>query len=207
MIMRNASNDREQWRLAERRKEPRYTLILRVAVLEQQGRSSLCLVKNVSSSGVQIKFYAKPILATDSSIRVADEPAVKGRITWLKDDVAGMSFDDELDPATLLRVQQKLKPNRRRNMPRVSVDALAVVRTGGRTWRAEVCDISSLGARVRTSSALREGDRAVVAFADMPSLNAYVRWSDGGESGLVFETPIPMPIIAHWIEGRLALSV
>jgi hypothetical protein len=156
---------------------------------------------------VQIKFYAKPILATDSSIRVADEPAVKGRITWLKDDVAGMSFDDELDPATLLRVQQKLKPNRRRNMPRVSVDALAVVRTGGRTWRAEVCDISSLGARVRTSSALREGDRAVVAFADMPSLNAYVRWSDGGESGLVFETPIPMPIIAHWIEGRLALSV
>jgi hypothetical protein len=206
MIMRKPSKDSERWRLVERRKEPRYTLILRIAVLEQQGRTSLCLVKNVSSAGVQMKFYARPVLDGHCSVRVADEPAVKGRIMWVRDDVAGVSFDDELDTTTLLRVRQKLRPNRRRTTPRVSVDASAVVRAGGRTWRADVCDISSLGARVRTRSALKEGDRAVIALADMPPLNAYVRWSDGGEAGLIFETPIPMPIIAHWIHGRLALS-
>jgi hypothetical protein len=206
MIMRKLSSEPERWRLAERRKEARYTLILRVAVLEQEGRSALCLVKNVSSAGAQIKFYARPVVDADCSIRVADEPPVKGRIMWLKGEIAGMVFDEELDTATLLRVQQKLRPNRRRTTPRVSVDASAVLRTGGRTCRADVCDISSLGARVRTRSALKEGDRAVVAFADMPPLNAYVRWSDGTESGLIFETPIPMPIIAHWIDGRLALS-
>ena len=91
-------------------------------------------------------------------------------------------------------------------MPRIDVDASATLRSGGRVCRARVCDISSLGARVRTTAPLRAGDRAVLAFADLPSLNAFVRWSDGGEFGLVFEAPIPMQIIAHWIDGRVRLS-
>jgi PilZ domain len=206
MEMRKSHDDREAWRLEERRREARFTLILRVGILEQQGKSSLCLVKNISSSGIQLRFYSRPIADAEASIRVADEPSVRGRIVWIEGDIAGMRFDGELDTATLLRVQQKLRPNRRRSTPRISVDASATLRTGGRTCRATVCDISSLGARIRTRSVLTKGDRAVIAFADLPSLNAFVRWSDGGESGLVFETPIPMQIIAHWIEGRVGLS-
>jgi len=196
----------DHWRLEERRGEVRHTLILRVGVLEQGGKSSLCIVKNISSMGVQFKFYAPPIVGATASIRVADETAVEGHVVWAKDDVAGMNFFEELDSRTLLRVRQKLKSIRRRNMPRIDVDASATLRSGGRVCRARVCDISSLGARVRTTAPLRAGDRAVLAFADLPSLNAFVRWSDGGESGLVFEAPIPMQIIAHWIDGRVRLS-
>ena len=205
--MRKSSKEADAWRLEERRKEARYTLILRVGVLEQDGMSSLCLVKNISSTGVQLKYYVRPIVGAMASMRVADEPPVRGRIIWVKDDVAGMSFFEELDAATLLRVQQKLRPNRRRNMPRVNVQAVATLRSGGRTCRAEVCDISSLGARVRTGRPLKAGDRAIIALADLPSLNGFVRWSDGDESGLVFETPIPMQIIAHWIGGRARVSL
>jgi len=50
-----SSRKREEWWLDERRKDARFTLILRVGVLEQRGKSALCLVKNISSSGVQIK--------------------------------------------------------------------------------------------------------------------------------------------------------
>ena len=204
--MRKSGKDRDAWRLEERRKEGRFNFVLRVGILEQQGKSSLCLVKNMSSSGIQFKFYSRPIPEVHASIRIADEPPVEGRIVWIEAEVAGMRFDGELDTATLLRVQQKLRPSRRRSTPRVSVDASATLRTGGRICRATVCDISSLGARIRTRSALTEGDRAIISFADLPSLKAFVRWSDGEESGLVFETPIPMQIIAHWIEGRVGLS-
>jgi hypothetical protein len=135
-------------------------------------------------------------------LRVADEPPVKGKIVWIEEDSAGVSFHQELDAPTLLRVRQKLRPNRRRAIPRMSVEASALLRTGGRTFRGVVCDISSLGARVRIDSRLAEGDRAVIEFTDLPPINAYVRWSDSEETGLIFETAIPMQIIAHWIEGR-----
>ena len=190
-----------------RRKEARFTLILRVGMLEQRGKSLLCLVKNISPTGVQVKFYARPIIGAEASIQIADEPPVPGQVVWIKGDVAGISFQEQLDASTLLRVRQKLKPNRRRTMPRVTIEASATLRTGGKTHHARVCDISSLGARVRTRSTVTPGDRAVIAFPDLPPINGFVRWCDGEESGLAFETPIPIQIIAGWIDGRVRLSL
>jgi len=190
----------------ERRKEFRYTLILRVGVLEQAGKASLCLVKNISSSGLQLKCYARPTAEAEASIRVADEAPLFGRILWLSDDVAGMTFDNELDTATLLRVQQKLRPNRRRSTPRVNIEANACVRSGGRIQAAVIHDISCMGARITTTSPLNVGDRAIVTLRDLPALPSYVRWSEGEEAGLVFEAPIPMQIIAHWVDGNVCLT-
>jgi hypothetical protein len=204
--MRNRDGESDVSRLSERRRETRYTLILRVGVLEQYGKSSLCLVKNISSAGLQLKCYARPIVEGHATIRVADEASIRGRIVWLDGDIAGMSFDDELDDASLLRVQQKLRPTRRRTMPRISVEATAVLRTGGRIAHAIVRDISSMGARIRTSSPLVKGARAIIALHDLPALDAYVRWITGDEAGLVFETPVPMQVIAHWIESRFRLA-
>lgn len=204
--MRTSAKQRESGRPADRRAQERYTLVLRIGVLEQGGKASLCLVKNISSRGVQLKLYSQAVPDSPVSLRVADELPVHGHLIWLNGDIAGMIFEDELNAATLLRVQQKLRPNRRRSMPRVAVEAAATLRSGGRTCRAAVCDISSVGARVRTRAPLVAGDRATVTLADMPPISAYVRWSDGEESGLTFETPIPMQIIATWVDGRVRLS-
>lgn len=201
--MGNSEAKRVSSRLNERRGQARHTLILRVGVLEQYSKSSLCLVKNISSSGVQLKCYSRrPVVDGHASIRVADETPIRGRIVWLDDGIAGMGFDQELDADALLRVRQKLGPARRRSTPRINVEASACVRTGGRICYASVCDISSMGARIRTSSPLVRGDRAIITLTDLPAIDAYVRWSTGDEAGLVFETPIPMQLIAHWLEGR-----
>ena len=204
--MRSSTDEQDPWRLVERRKEARYTLILRAGVLDQAGKTSFCLVKNISTTGVQLKTYSKPLLEVTASVRVADEPPIAGHIAWINGDNAGMSLDDELDAATLLRVQQKLRPNKRRALPRVNVDGAAILRTGGHIIRATVRDISSLGARVRLEAQLSPGTRTIVEFSELPSIRAYVRWSDGDEVGLAFETPIPMQIIAHWLEGRSRLA-
>ena len=201
--MRKSSSDREAGRSEERRKAVRHTMILRVGLIEQAGRSSFCLVKNISPVGIQIKFYSRPVLDAEASIQVADEPAAHGQVVWVKNDVAGISFKEQLDPATLLRIRQKLTPNRRRSIPRINIEARATLYTGGRTCRAGILDISTLGARIRTRSSVTPGDTAVVRFADLPPIKAYIRWSDGEESGLVFETPIPMQIIVDWIEERI----
>lgn len=201
--MLNARAQQDGFSFAERRKEARHKLILRVGVLEQGGRSALCLVKNISPSGVQIKCYASPIVGEQASIRVADEAPIRGRLLWLEGDIAGMSFDEELEPAELLRVEQKLRPNRRRTTPRVNIEAAAYLRTGGHIYRAAVCDISSMGARIKTTSPLKPGDRVIITLSDLPSLESYVRWRTEDEAGLVFETPIPMQIIAQWVQRRI----
>jgi PilZ domain len=204
--MRKSPEERDSWRLLERRREARYTLILRAGILEQAGKSSLCLVKNVSVSGLQVKFYTPPIPGVEVSVRVADEPPVHGRIIWVKGDIAGIAFREELDTPTLLRVQQKLSSKRRRATPRVSVESVATLQSGGQTYRATVCDISSHGARVRTRAELSAGDRFMISLQDMPTIRGYVRWSDGEESGLAFEPPIPMQIMASWVDDRVGLS-
>ena len=205
--MVNSEAKRVSSRLNERRGQARYTLILRVGVLEQYGKSSLCLVKNISSSGVQLKCYSRrPVVGGHASIRVADETPILGRIVWLEDDITGMGFDQELDAEALLRVRQKLGPARRRSTPRINVEASACLRTGGRILHASVLDISSMGVRIRTSSPLVRGDRAIITLSDLPAVDGYVRWSSDGEAGLVFETPIPMQVIAHWLEGRSQLA-
>lgn len=204
--MRNHSSDQSDWRHQERRNGQRFTLILRVGVLEQGGKSSLCLVKNISSTGAQIRIYARPTIGQPASIRVADEPSVDGHVVWVKGETAGLSFDEEMDGVRLLRVREKLGPNRRRSVPRVSVNSPATLRTGGQIRRATIFDISSQGARVRTSTTLLAGDRAVVGFSGLPEMSAYVRWSNGVEAGLAFERSIPMQMIADWIEGQLRLS-
>ena len=192
--------------LLERRKESRFTLILRVGVLEQEGRSSLCLVKNISSSGLQLKCYGRPVVDAPASIRVADEAPLRGRVIWIDGEIVGFTFDQELDAAVMLRVQQKLRPNRRRSSPRVNVEAAACLRARGRIYPAAVCDISSMGARIRSKARLEPGDRAILSLSDLPFLEAYVRWSDGDEVGLIFETPIPMQIMAQWIDGRIPIT-
>jgi hypothetical protein len=185
----------------DRRGPERFTLILRVGVLEQQGRPSLCLVRNISAAGAQLRIYAPPALDAGASIRIADEPPAPGRVAWIRDGIAGFRFEHSLDAATMFRVRNKLRPNHRRSVPRIRVDTTAVVRTGGRMCRALVCDISSLGARLCTRSPLLPGDRAEISLAGMPPLSAYVRWAHGAESGVAFETPVPIQIIAAWIEA------
>lgn len=190
----------DSWRLEERRKEARYTLILRAGVLQQEGRTSFCLVRNISNTGVQLKVYTPPILGADATLRVADEQPVVGSVAWIDGGNAGISLREELDATTLLRVQQKLRSNKRRALPRIDVDASALLRTRGTMLRATVHDISSLGARVTAETELKPGDRSIIELVDLPSIGAYVRWADGQEAGLAFETPIPMQIIAHWID-------
>lgn len=190
-----------------RRSWDRIQMILRVGVLEQAELTSFCLVRNISPTGVQLRLYTTSFEIGTAALRIADEDAIKGKILWTHDGLAGFGFDREIDPETFLRLQQKLAPVRRRSLPRLKVAAHAVLRTGGRNLPAVLCDISSIGARVRTSRALQDNLAVILDLPDLPSLRAYVQWTHGGESGVAFEKPISMQMMASWIDGRMKVSV
>jgi len=187
----------------DRRLQERHTLVLRVGLLENEGNASFCLLKNISSKGVQVKLYASVREGTNVCLRVGDDDALEGRVAWVRDGNAGITFAKCLDPDTLLRVRQIVSPDRRRASPRVRTSARATLRTGGRTYAADLCDISTSGAKIRTRRPIESEGMAILVLRNMPGLRAYVRWTDGLDAGLVFESAIPIQIIAGWLgQGR-----
>ena len=181
---------------ADRRAAERHKLVLRVGLLEQDGRMIFCLVKNISAAGVQVKPYGRVSQKTCVALRVGDEDPIVGAVVWSRDGLAGIDFDEPLNPQAMLRIGQKMVTHRRRTAPRVTTDLRACVRTGGVKHSATVCDLSMIGARLRTVQPISFGDTTIIEIPGLPSLSAHLRWSDRSEYGVSFQTPLPMQIIA-----------
>jgi hypothetical protein len=190
-------------RTTERRSKQRHTLVLRVGVLESDAGASFCLLKNISAKGVQVKLFAPIEAGSAVHLRVGDEEGLGGRVSWVREGLAGIQFCKVLAPDTLLRVRQKLAGQRRRSSPRLNAVSRAMITTGGRNYGAELRDISTLGARVQTPRPIEHGATAILILPNFPELRAFVRWTRGLETGLVFKAPIPIQTLARWLERKL----
>lgn len=190
----------------ERRKRTRQRMVLRVGIIDIGRRPSICLVRNISPAGVQVRLFGQLARGSDVRLRVGDEDPLPGRVMWVRDQIAGIRFNAMLEPERMLRLTQQLAPTRRRSSPRVSASARAILRTDGRRYSAELCDISTSGARVRTQRAVTLGHSVILTLPDMPDIKTYVRWVADCEAGLVFEAPLPIQLIATWLNERVNVS-
>ena len=153
-----------------------------------------------------MRLFGRVDVGSEVELRIGDEDPLPGRVVWERDQSAGIAFANALEPKLSLRVTQNLSVERRRSTPRVSAVARAILRTGGQTYSAELLDISTSGAKVRTRKPITPGSSIMMTLSDLPSLKAYVRWIDECDLGLAFEAPIPIQIMADWLEGRVTVS-
>ena len=193
--------------LADRPASERPTMVLRVGLLEFQGKSSFCLLRKISANGVQVKLYSPVCEGVEVSLRVGDENLLRGRVAWVHTGLAGIEFEDALDPRTLLRVRQMAPSQRRRASPRVQASDFALLRTGGQEYSAKLCDISSSGAKLLTARSIQHGRTAMLLLPELPALPAFVRWTQGKDTGLVFASPIPIQVITAWLTDRPCVTL
>ncbi len=189
----------EPGRRIDQRAEARPKMILRVGLLEYEGKSSYCVLRNISPNGVQVKPYVPVSAGLEIRLRVGDEDLVDGRVRWVKDGLAGIAFNATLDPATLLRVRQSAPSERRRACPRAPASGFAILRTGGKQYSAMLRDISASGARIVTAKPVEAGRTAVLLLPDLPALRGFVRWNRGQDTGLIFEPAIPIQLVTDWL--------
>ena len=187
----------------ERRSDRREALVLRVGVISSANKTSFCLVRNISPTGMSVKVFGQTAPGTVVTIRVGDEEPISGRVAWVRDRFAGIEFSERLPPELLLRAAQKLAPTRRRSSPRVNTAAKVLLRTGGMYCSATLLDVSATGARVLLARPGEVGSTVMITLPDVPSIRAFVRWQEGRELGLAFEAPIPIEVIARWLDGRI----
>lgn len=191
----------------DRRAHERPTMVFRVGLLEHEGKSTFCLLRNISPNGVQVKLYSAVSEGSKVSLCVGEEQAVDGWVAWVRHGLAGIAFKHTLDATTLLRVKQMEVPQRRRACPRASASGSAILRTGGQEYSAKLLDISMSGAKILTARPIEPGGTAVLALPRLPSLRAYVRWTRGQDTGLTFETPMPIQVITQWLREQPHVTV
>lgn len=186
-------------RTAERRGDVRHLTILRVGTLLVGGRRELCLVRNISAGGLMAIVYSKFQAGERIAVELKTNHQIAGIITWSRDSMIGINFDEKIDVAEILSNPPLLDNGWRPRMPRVPVDRLATLRAGARTYWVSIRDISQGGVKVEADQPIEIGGETVVTLENFRPLPGVVRWRHGNMVGISFNQVIPFHELSQWL--------
>lgn len=178
---------------------PRLTT-LRVGTMMVDGRRELCLIRNVSAGGLKAHIYSPVHEGQRVSFELKANQQTSGTISWLKESVIGVEFDQQIDVEGLLASQAGLDGWQPR-MPRVEVDRLGELRIGARIYPINSCDMSQGGARIEIDHPLNVGDAVVMSLEKFRPIAGTVRWYKDGQGGIAFNQVVPFQELMTWLRS------
>lgn len=180
----------------ERRDSERHLTLFRVGSLTVNGERELCLIKNISAGGMMVRAYRE--LPTDAliSIELKSSQTVNGRVSWVRDDHAGIAFETPIDIVDILSNSEK---GPRPRMPRIEVDTFITLRHESHLFSVHVTDVSQGGFKAVGDCALNPGDQVVAKLPGLAPEPGTVRWSADRQLGISFNRTIPLPTLIAWI--------
>lgn len=183
---------------ADRRKDNRTTAVYRPVLLEAEGFTGFCLLRNLSPSGMMGEAYAQFAEGEEVSIQFMPGHIVNGTVIWSEGGKIGVQFDQEIDLAGSLKnmgstyVESKLN-----RAPRLQLECEGEATVGDARWKIRVQDISQRGLKA-VLPGVKPGDEVLLCLPGMEPRKALVRWSQGDTAGLNFLRPIAFEELARW---------
>lgn len=168
----------------ERRGMARVTVMIRPGKLIADGREFLCVVRDVSETGLKIRLFHRLPEHRSLAIEFDNGERHALQLVWQTDDQAGCFFIDTVDCSRLLAGGSEEFPRRQ---PRINITIPAVIYAGGLRSDVQICDISQRGASIDTPAWLMIDELVRVECPLLPTLHAKVRWRRPPRYGLVFE--------------------
>lgn len=168
---------------ADQRESPRFALLMRAAKLACKQGEFMCVVRDASHSGVNIKLF-HPLPDTEYlTLEFPNGDRHQLELVWQEGDRAGLRFAQTADIERLLE-----GPTRFSKRPiRVNLDIAAQLLAGATASPARVLDLSQQGAKVICDTRHALGQHVRLAARDLGEINAKVRWRRDNAYGLVFE--------------------
>lgn len=191
-----ASNEQSH---SERRADRRHLAVLQIGKLILRDRQALCLVRNISAGGVMVQ-STTPLRADDPiAIQLKASDAIPGRIAWVKELSAGISFNApiDVDHVLLPDPESTILPRQ----PRLEVTANAKLTAGRDEHAVELWDISQGGAKIAWSGALFE-EKVELAVEGLPARAGRMCWTKNGFAGIAFNLALPFDVLADWVLSR-----
>ena len=175
------------------RHAPRYTLLMRSAKLVSRDGEFLCVVRDASETGVNIRLFHALPKNDFLQLEFPNGDRHRLELVWQQDDRAGLKFVETADIGRLLE-----GPSRYSKRPiRVNLDMRVRLATGGQASDGRLIDISQQGAKVLCGERFAIDQRVRLSGQNLPEVNAKVRWRRENAYGLVFEDTFQFGDLAH----------
>ncbi len=167
----------------EKRVAPRFTLLIRAAKLISQDGEFMCIIRDASESGVNVRlFHPLPDCGT-MLLELPNGDRHELELVWQDGDRAGLKFIEQADIARIVE-----SPSRFAKRPiRINLEADAVIQVGEQQNSVELLDLSQQGAKLTSDAHFAIDQRVKISANGMPQVNAKIRWRRGNSYGLVFE--------------------
>jgi hypothetical protein len=192
-------------RPAERRSDDRLSAMLRVGKLtDSAGNEQLIKVKNLSAGGVMAIVTRAPSVGEKVSIELSSQ-RIPSSVVWIRQDSAGLKFDQDVDLGELL-AGRKPRHGFRARPPRLDIPCKASVRVGKTYYTVDVHDISLGGIKVEPIDEYCVGKKVVVVVESLRPVKGEVRWYSDRRAGIVFERPLEFEELSEWVGKRLELA-
>ena len=186
----------------ERRRHVRQLALLRVALLHAGGVSDICVVRNVSSSGLSARVYRKLPPGEQVEIEFRSGERLAGSVVWEHECDIGIVFPKPIDVAAVLSSSRASQATKRRALPRIGVECQGRLSTGLQSMVATLRDISQGGANVEVEGTIANLSNVQLILPDLQPIAGVVRWTSGRNVGVSFNGCIAFEQLAHWIQVR-----
>lgn len=167
----------------EMRGAQRFTLLIRTAKLVSESGEYLCVIRDVSSTGVRLRLFHDLPADTRMALELANGEIYFIERVWERDSHAGFRFAAPIDVEAFIA---EVSPFPRRQ-PRLRITIPVVLIGESQASVATVRDISTQGARIETQRYLAIGQKVRLEGDGLPATVAKVCWRSGADYGLVFE--------------------
>lgn len=190
----------------ERRTDERVDALLRMGKLvTADGRQQLIKVKNMSAGGLAAILASGGSTVGDRVDIELSSQKIPASVVWIRDDVVGFKFDQDVDLGELL-AGRKPRHGFRPRPPRLEIECKASVRVGKVYYSVDVHDISLGGIKVEPIEEYCVGKKVIVVVESLHPVKGEVRWYSERRAGIVFDVPLDFDELSEWIGKRLELA-
>ena len=178
-----SDGEAEQRSFEEMRGAQRFTLLIRTAKLVCESGEFLCIIRDVSATGLRLRLFHALPADGHMALELANGEVYFVERVWERDSHAGFRFATPIDVQAFIA---EVSPYPRRQ-PRLRLQFPAVLSCEGQASVATVRDFSPQGARIETTRFLAISQRIKLEGDLFPAMIAKVCWRSGADYGLVFE--------------------
>lgn len=165
------------------RAAPRFTLLIRSAKLICAGAEYLCIIRDVSASGVRLRIFHKLPPVQRFSLELSTGERYDLDRVWEAADHAGFRFADWIEVKDFIA---EASPYPKRAL-RLRLEFPARITADGESGEATVRDLSREGARIETALPLAIRQKVHFTAKGLPTIVGNVCWRSRSAYGLVFQ--------------------
>ncbi len=167
---------------------------MRAAKLLCQSGEYVCLIRDVSASGIKLGLFHDLPAISHAFLELANGEVYPMLGVWAAERQASFRFTQPIDPAELLA---EPGPYPRRAI-RLSIQKPGMVFADGLLRGMTLRDISQNGACFESETRFSLGQALVLSLDAIPELTAWVRWRQGRRYGVVFDSGLRLDQLATY---------